>query len=101
MDSSNELVLSCVSVWEIITKVGTGKLDIAVAPADFDRYYKQLGIGQILSVHPAHVYQLRALPPAHDDPFDRMLVAQAQVEGLRLVSADSFIAQHYLRDVIW
>ncbi len=100
-DKSNELFLSCTSIWEIIIKAGTGKLDLPVAPADFDHYRVQLGIAGVLSIHPAHVYQLRALPPAHDDPFDRMLVAQAQVEDMRLVSADAFIAEHYLHNVIW
>ena len=100
-DPANELILSCASIWELITKVGTGKLDLPVAPADFDHYCERLGIAAVLSIHPAHVYQLRALPRAHDDPFDRMLVAQAQVEDLRLVSADTFIAEHYMHDVIW
>ena len=100
-DPANELILSCASIWELIAKVGTGKLDLPVAPEDFDRYRQKLGIAGVLSIHPEHVYQLRALPLAHSDPFDRMLVAQAQVEDLRLVSADAFIAEHYMHDVIW
>ncbi|MGI8991292.1 MAG: type II toxin-antitoxin system VapC family toxin [Bryobacteraceae bacterium] len=100
-DRSNELVVSCISIWEIVNKVAAGKLQTSARPEDFNRYCDDLGIARILSVEASHVYQLRALPSAHADPFDRMLVAQAQVEGLRFVSSDSVIAEHYLPDVIW
>lgn len=88
-------------MWEIVDKVGAGKLDLPAAPDDFERYCDEIGIIEILLIRPIHIFQLRALTRAHGDPFDRLLVAQCQVEGLRLVSADSVIAEHYLPDVIW
>ncbi|MDQ6665683.1 MAG: type II toxin-antitoxin system VapC family toxin [Acidobacteriota bacterium] len=100
-DGGNKRFLSCVSIWEIANKVASGKLNLPDRPEDFDRYCEQLSIVAILPIRPIHVFQLRTLPRAHGDPFDRMLVAQCQVEGLRLVSADSVIAEHYLPDVIW
>jgi PIN domain nuclease of toxin-antitoxin system len=100
-DPRNERVLSYVSVWEIITKATIGKLNIAHAPADIKQRCDEVGIDELLPIHLNHIYHLRSLPPAHSDPFDRLLIAQAQVEGLRMVTSDTIISDHYLKNVIW
>jgi len=100
-DPRNELVLSYASIWEMITKTLTGKLDAIWTPQRIEDECALLKIDQILSIELKHIYHLRTLPPAHSDPFDRLLVAQAQLENLRMVSADSIISDHYLSNVIW
>jgi PIN domain nuclease of toxin-antitoxin system len=97
-DAANELVVSVASLWEIGIKYGLGKLPLPVTPADFfAREVASRGY-QVLDVrrpHAERVGLLRYPPGGHRDPFDRMLVAQALVEGLPLMSAD-----HRLRDYV-
>jgi PIN domain nuclease of toxin-antitoxin system len=100
-DPRNERVLSHASIWEIVTKSQKGKLDIITSRQEIERQCVLLKIDLQLPIELEHIYHLRSLPPFHSDPFDRLLVAQAQVEGLRMVSSDSIIADHYLPDVIW
>jgi PIN domain nuclease of toxin-antitoxin system len=89
-----------VSVWEIVLKVQTGKLKLPAAASVYVRarlhYY---GI-RPLSVTLAHVFAVEALPPHHRDPFDRMLIAQGQAEGLAIVTHDPQIGQ-YSVETIW
>jgi PIN domain nuclease of toxin-antitoxin system len=84
IDSAVDVVLSTVSVWEISIKLRLGKLD--VAGDVFDRIEKT-GY-RLLPVAFAHAVTAGALPPHHRDPFDRMLVAQAQLEGLTIMTSD-------------
>ena len=76
--------VSAASHWEIAIKVGLGKLEVV------DHYAEQLAVDDIgdLDVRREHAQAVRDLPAHHQDPFDRMLVAQAQVERLTLVSRD-------------
>lgn len=84
------LYISAVSVWEVAIKAGLGKL--TVPPDLFERAQ---GAGALpLAVTWAHAQAVRALPPHHADPFDRLLIAQAQLEGLTLVSADRAMAAY-------
>lgn len=83
-DPAAEVHVSAVSVWEVAIKRGLGKL--AVPPDLFDQV-AQAGCLP-LPVTWEHARAVEALPPHHGDPFDRMLIAQAQVEGLVLVTAD-------------
>jgi PIN domain nuclease of toxin-antitoxin system len=78
------VVVSVVSAWEIEIKRALGKLK---APDDLGRQLEQVRF-EVLGVCLRHVEALRALPPLHRDPFDRMLVAQALTEGLTLVTQD-------------
>jgi PIN domain nuclease of toxin-antitoxin system len=78
-------VLSAASVWEVAIKHRLGKLP--VAPALFRDRMIVAG-AEMLAVSDAHAIETAALPRHHDDPFDRMLIAQARVERLRAVSAD-------------
>ena len=95
-DLDNEVFVSSVSIWEIAIKLESGRLDpspnLEVVLAAVERY------GFIeLSVNFRHAQLAGSLPLHHRDPFDRMLVAQAQAEGLTLVTNDSLIAQYDVR----
>lgn len=93
-DPSNELYLSVASLWEATIKIGSGKLRIPGQDIDF-LLQRLISTGvQILPVLPSHLRQLQTLPPIHRDPFDRMLVAQARVEKLMLVTADAAIREY-------
>lgn len=85
----NELLLSVASVWEISIKVSIGRLPI---PEPLDTFVpKQLQINRIglLPIEPRHAFEVARLPFHHRDPFDRLLIAQAKVEGLPIIGADS------------
>ncbi|MGH2363904.1 MAG: type II toxin-antitoxin system VapC family toxin [Chloroflexota bacterium] len=84
-DRDNYVALSAVSAWEIAIKKALNKL---TAPDDLTDQLAAGGIAE-LPVHIVHALLAGALPRHHDDPFDRMLVAQAQLEGLTLVTRDS------------
>lgn len=88
LETSDEPVLvSHVSLWEVAIKTGTGKLHLA--PRTFAAEVERLGFAW-LPILPMHLFEVAALPrfPDHRDPFDRLLVAQARVESLTLVTAD-------------
>ncbi len=78
-------VLSAASVWEVAIKHRLGKLP--VGPALFRDHMLAAGV-ELLAVSDGHAIETAALPRHHDDPFDRMLIAQARMERLRAVSAD-------------
>ena len=78
-------VLSVASVWEVASKHRLGKLSIA--PGLFRDHMLAAG-AELLVVSDTHAIETAALPRHHDDPFDRMLIAQARVEKLRAVSSD-------------
>lgn len=89
----NELLFSAGSLWEIAIKRGLGRDDFQVDArllrrALLDNGYRELPIGS------EHAVAIDSLPPIHKDPFDRMLVAQATVEGITLVTTDSVVAQY-------
>lgn len=86
--SDHELLLSAASSWEIAIKVAIGKLALPSAPAVYvpDRMHSSGVIG--LPVTHAHALAVASLPRHHRDPFDRLLVAQAQLEGLTILTAD-------------
>jgi len=87
-DDSAELYLSAASSWEITIKAGTGKLILPQPPSEFVIRAIQLMSLQSLDITHHHVAALEGLPNYHRDPFDRMLIAQAQVEELVLLTAD-------------
>lgn len=100
-DPQHELLLSSASVWEISIKWALGKLPLPEAPATYvpHRLARQ-GVGS-LAIRNAHVLRVSTLPvfPDHRDPFDRLLIAQADVEELCLLTADTKNLERY-RDVI-
>jgi PIN domain nuclease of toxin-antitoxin system len=89
----NELFFSAASLWEVAIKRGLGRADFNVDArllrrGLLDNGYSELPIGS------EHVVAIDNLPPIHKDPFDRILVAQAQVEGFTLLTADSTVARY-------
>jgi len=99
-DAQNELLLSAVSSWEIAIKSALGKLALPIPPEDYvpDRMRSSGVVG--LPIEHSHALRVASLPLHHRDPFDRLLVAQAQVEGLSLLSADRQLARYDL-EVQW
>lgn len=90
-DAENELLLSTASVWELAIKTASGRLDFPLE--DFDMTLADMEIEPI-PVSASHALLAGSLPRYHNDPFDRMLVAQAQSEGLTLVTADKELARY-------
>ena len=87
-DPSNSLVFSVASLWELVIKQALGRPDFNLEPSLLRQAL--LGGGwQELTIEASHALTVSHLPPLHRDPFDRLLLAQAQVEGLLLLTADS------------
>ncbi len=99
-DPTNELYLSVVSAWEIQIKHQINRLQLDIPLEEMIQGQQAANDLKILPVELPHVYTLRQLPLHHHDPFDRLLIAQAKAEQMRLVSADSQF-EPYLVDVIW
>ena len=87
-DPDNSVHVSAASIWEVALKHEIGRLPLPVPLPDFVATQTGLGIAEVLDITAAHAVAAGALPRHHRDPFDRMLVAQAHVEGLTLVTAD-------------
>ena len=85
--------LSVLSYWEVMIKSMKGKLDLGDPRAWWYDALDQLAATPLL-LRPEHIAGVHALPPIHKDPFDRMLIAQATVERLALVTADGEIARY-------
>lgn len=93
---ADEVFVSAATAWEITIKSALGKIAVRAALADAlaDYGFKELPISI------AHAEAVRQLPNLHRDPFDRMLVAQASVEGLALVSSDEVLTGYPVQ-VVW
>jgi PIN domain nuclease of toxin-antitoxin system len=99
-DPANELILSVASLWEIQIKSRMGKIRLREPLRTLvEEQQRANGLG-LLPVGAPHVFDLETLPPIHKDPFDRIIVAQARVEGLTLASRDT-ILNEYDVDLIW
>lgn len=99
-DGSNEVFLSAVSAWEIAIKSRLGKLALPDKPEAFiTAMLKRHGFS-VLAISMRHVMADYDLPAHHSDPFDRLLIAQATIEGLNLVSNDIKMAA-YAVEILW
>jgi len=87
----SELIFSTASLWEIVIKRGLGREDFKVDPRLLRRGLLDNGYTE-LPIASEHVVAIDALPPLHKDPFDRVLVAQALVEGIILLTTDEVVA---------
>src|SRR5215211_6567077 len=92
-DPSNELLFSAASLWEIAIKNSLGRKDFRVEPRLLRRALLDHGYLE-LAISSEHAVNVDALPPLHKDPFDRMLVAQALVEGVVLATSDAELATY-------
>jgi PIN domain nuclease of toxin-antitoxin system len=91
-----EVLVSIASLWEIAIKSALGKLN---APDDLPERVQTLGF-ELLPVAAAHAWRVRELPHHHGDPFDRLLIAQAQTDSLPIMTADTVFASYEVT-VIW
>ena len=89
-DPNNDILISVATVWEIAIKRATGKLDFA---APIVETVERLGF-ELLPITAAHAEYAGGLPRHHNDPFDRMLVAQAMLEGLVLGTQDPMMRRY-------
>ena len=99
-ERTNSLPLSVASVWEMQIKLQLGKLKLSMPLAEIIESQQQRNNIEILPVLLPHVLALQSLPAHHKDPFDRLLIAQANVEEAILVSNDPVFAQYVVK-VVW
>ena len=85
--------VSVVSLWEIAIKHALNRGRMPVSSQDAALYFRESGY-QLLSIETEHVIAVEELPSCHRDPFDRMLVAQALIEPMRLLTHDAVIARY-------
>ncbi|NEP59187.1 MAG: type II toxin-antitoxin system VapC family toxin [Symploca sp. SIO2G7] len=100
LESEADLLLSVASLWEIAIKVSIGKLSL---PDIYDKFIpQQLTVNEIeiLPISVAHLAMVATLPLHHRDPFDRLLIAQAMVEQVSIVSID-VVFDSYAVNIIW
>jgi PIN domain nuclease of toxin-antitoxin system len=90
---ANELLFSAASIWEVAIKRGLGRSDFQADPRLLRRGLLDNGYSE-LPILSDHVVASDSLPPLHKDPFDRLLVAQATVEGITLLTGDAVVAQY-------
>jgi len=96
-DSRTELFLSAVSSWEISIKYALGSLPLPAPPFEYvPSRMKSSGV-QALPITHAHALQVGELPQHHRDPFDRLLIAQAQIEGLPILTSDRQFAAYKVK----
>lgn len=89
----NELLFSAASLWEGAIKSTPGRDDFRVEPLVLRRGLLDNGFVE-LAITSAHAVSIDALPPLHEDPFDRLLVAQALTEGITLLTSDKHLARY-------
>lgn len=94
--AENSVLVSAVVIWEVAIKRKLGKLD---APPDLLEQIEQAGV-DLLPITARHAERVGTLPMHHRDPFDRLLIAQAELEDLTLVTADTKLGG-YGTGVIW
>lgn len=99
-DPANEMLVSSASAWEISTKHRLGRLPEAGDVATRLPHYLRKARFSVLPISLEHALAAGALPGPHKDPFDRMLIAKAQLEGLPVVTADS-VFRDYGVSVVW
>lgn len=92
-DPKNDLYFSVSSIWEVAIKNGLGRADFKAPPGLLRRTLLDDGYEE-LPILGQHAVALSSLPPIHKDPFDRILIAQAMVEGITLLTADRVISQY-------
>ena len=99
-DEGNEAFLSAVSVWEIAVKNSLGALKLSDPGERFVPRYRSAHKIEPLTLNEEMVLQVSKLPRLHRDPFDRMIICQAIIEGLVILTPDELIRQYPVR-TIW
>ena len=96
----NDVILSVASVWEMQIKIQSGRMTFTVPLRELVENQRQANGVQIMPVELEHVLALETLPALHKDPFDRLLVAQANAEGAFLISRDPLFAGYPVK-LLW
>ncbi|MES2125214.1 MAG: type II toxin-antitoxin system VapC family toxin [Gemmatimonadota bacterium] len=92
-DPQHELLFSAASLWEIAIKAGLGRKDFEVEPRVLRRALLDNGYSE-LPITSQHAVSIEGLPALHKDPFDRILLAQALIEGVTLLTTDAVLARY-------
>ncbi len=93
-DKNNQLILSMASIWEMQIKYQLGKLNFINPLTEVIRLQQENNGLEILPIRLAHIYALSGLPHHHRDPFDRLIIAQARVENIAILSADEIFSEY-------
>jgi PIN domain nuclease of toxin-antitoxin system len=99
-DPENQLFLSAASSWEIAIKYALGKLPLPLPPTEYVLSRMETSGTTPLPVEHSHALHVGSLPHHHADPFDRLLIAQAQLENLEILTADRQF-EAYEVDLLW
>jgi PIN domain nuclease of toxin-antitoxin system len=94
MSSQHNLYLSAASAWEIAIKTSLGRLSLPMEPAEYVRARLRQSQTVPLAITHEHALRVASLPHHHRDPFDRLLIAQAQIEGLVIMTSDPQFAAY-------
>jgi len=97
-DDYNVIWVSAASVWEIAIKHMLAKRSMPISGRQALGYFREAGY-RLLEIRPEHAAAIEDLPTVHSDPFDRLLVAQAEVEPLKLVTSDVLLTK-YSKNVV-
>ena len=100
VDPANDVYLSAASAWEIAVKHGIGRLPLRMPPEEYVVEQRRLHRIESLPITEEAALQAGKLPNLHRDPFDRVIVAQANVDGLSVVTPDRLIRMYPVR-VSW
>lgn len=92
----NSLFFSTASVWELAIKMSVGKLRLSLLPDDMVQLLLSRGLSE-LPVEAVHASKVASMPLHHRDPFDRLLIAQAEIENMTLVSKDDGLDAYGIR----
>jgi PIN domain nuclease of toxin-antitoxin system len=92
-DDANSIWVSAVSVWEITIKHMLAKKNMPISGRQALGYFREAGY-RLLDIRSEHAVAIEDLPAIHSDPFDRMLLAQAEVEPLKLLTSDVLLAKY-------
>jgi PIN domain nuclease of toxin-antitoxin system len=93
LSSANAVHVSTASVWEISIKFSLGRGDMPISGKQALAYFLEAGY-RMLPIKPEHVIEVENLPAHHKDPFDRLLIAQAVIEPMRLMTHDALVARY-------
>jgi PIN domain nuclease of toxin-antitoxin system len=99
-DGGNDILVSAATGWEIAIKYARGRLELPEPPDAYVARRLAQHRFMALPIEMSHALQVHVLPPIHRDPFDRLLVAQSQLEAIPLLSADPDIARYDV-GIIW
>ena len=99
VDPANDVFLSAVSAWEISVKHGLGRLLLPEPPERFIPHQRESHGIEALPLEEEAALYLNRLPPSHRDPFDRMLICQAIVHGMVILTPDELVTQYPVRSL--